>query len=59
MNEEKHTDYFGSIHPWPATSGWVKKNFRGEVRIILVDLAAPQADVNVVSQLHLTVGTFF
>ncbi|KAG7237988.1 hypothetical protein INR49_031342 [Caranx melampygus] len=47
MNENtEHTDYFGSFHPWPATSGWVTKNFRGEERIILVDLAPPHTDVN-------------
>lgn len=58
MNEKNTQGYFGSIHPWPATSGWVTKNFRGEERIILVDLAPPHTDVNVVSQSYLTVGTF-
>lgn len=49
---EEHADFFRSTHPRPATSEWVTKNFRGQEKIILVDLAHGHSDVNVALQLY-------
>lgn len=51
MNE-KTTDFFRSAYPTLATTEWVPKNFRGEKKIILLDLAPAPTDVSVVLQLY-------
>ncbi|KAF1374618.1 hypothetical protein EPR50_G00207060 [Perca flavescens] len=53
MNE-KNADFFRSAHPRPVPSEWVTKNFRGEEKIILVDLITASSDVNVVLQPYFT-----